>query len=274
MRSTSSRAKARKAASDDEGEPRAEADPQLPALEASTTDAMLADWTQLRDDVLRIIGLDTPSKAAALKAGEGDDDFGFIFDRSRLPDLLAHGNRATPSIAGNLLGGQTGAWDRGIVNAGLELIAGFDAPEVQAAIAERRAQMRQHYAEQGLELVRGGMSRRFESNIVGLLSSGGYDGQNPVHVAADLQRRFGGGEDNWRRLARSEITWAQAEGKLDGYREAGVTEYDYETSEDGRVSRICLDLAALGPYDIDDASSPIPLRDSHPNCRCSVRARV
>lgn len=266
------RTKSTKAAGDDDGEPRAEPDPALPALETSATEDMLGTWTALRDDVLRLLGLTDPTAGKATKSDD-EDQFGFTFDRRLLTDLVARGNRATSSLASELLRGQTGAWDRGIANAGLELIAGFDSPEVQAAIVARRAEMRAHYADQGLSLVRGGMSRRYESNIVGLLSSGAYDGQNPVHVAADLQRRFGGGEDNWVRLARSEVTWAQAEGKLDGYREAGITQYDYETAEDAKVSRICRDLAAAGPYDLNDASSPIPLRDSHPNCRCSVRAR-
>lgn len=266
-----SRSKARKAASDDDGEPRAEADPALPELEAAAIDMMLETWRGLRDATLRALGLSSYAKSGPRKAGE--ELLEFIFDRATLAQLLALEAGAVTSLSGSLLSAQFGAWNRGIANAGLELIAGFDSPEVQAAIAARRAEMRQHYAERGLELVRGGLSRRYEQNIVGLLSSGAYDGQNPVHVAADLQRRFGGGEDNWRRLARSEVTWAQAEGKLDGYREAGVTEYDYKTYEDGKVSQICLELAAAGPYDIDDASSPIPLRDSHPGCRCSVRAR-
>lgn len=245
----------------DRAEPFAEPDPELPRLEAVGIAALVATWTVLADDVLQMLGLHQPLGDA------------FTFDQVLLSPLMARGRSATASLAADLLRAQMGGWDRGADNATIELTSVFDDPRVQAAIRARRGVMQGHYAERGLSLVRGGVAREFDRDIVGLLSSGVYDGQNPVSVAADLRRRFGSGDYNWERLARSEITWAQGEGKLDGYRAAGITHYDYETAGDSRVSSICRQLAAGGPYAIDDADAPRPLRDSHPNCRCSVRAR-
>src|SRR5690606_8606567 len=104
--------------------------------------------------------------------------------------------------------------------------------------------------------------------IVAALASGEFDGQNPVNVARELQRRFDGGDYNWERLARSEIAMAQSDGSLALYEQQGITLVDYSTAEDEAVSTICRELAAAGPYTLDKA--PVPVRDSHPNCRCAI----
>ena len=254
----------RKAETDDsEGEPWAEQDPELPRIEASTVAAMLAAWWLLRDDALRILGLTQPASSDA-----------YSFDQGLLPQLLTRGNGATVEISGNLHQGQTAAWERGIVNAGVEVSADFDDPRVQAAIAGARERMRSAYAQRGLELVRPGIARRYRQPIVGALAAGEFDGQNPVNVAAELRRRFGGGDYNWERLARSEVAMSQSDGKLELLQQQGVATYDYETAGDSRVSRICRELADAGPYRVRAADSPVPVRDSHPNCRCTIRPRV
>ena len=104
------------------------------------------------------------------------------------------------------------------------------------------------------------------------MQAGLYEGQNPRDVARALRERFDGKNADWVRLARSEITQAHALGKLDQYQEMDIELYDYVTAGDGKVSAICRGNAARGPYPV--GKGPLPMRDSHPNCRCTVLARV
>lgn len=104
------------------------------------------------------------------------------------------------------------------------------------------------------------------------LSAGIYNGESVDTVADRLRARFEAHDYDWERLVRSEMAQAQSLGKIDEYRELGVTRYDYITAEDSRVSAICRANAAGGPYEI--GKGPMPMTDSHPNCRCSVGAVI
>lgn len=254
----------RKAADDDEseGEPWAEADPALPRIEGSTIAGMLQAWAGLRLGTLVLLGLDHPT-------GEV-----FTFDQQHLTELISRGQQAQTALTGALARGHAAAWERGIANAGLQVNADFSDALVQQAIQAQRQRIRSAYAQRGLELVRPGVGRTYQQPIVAALSAGEFDGQNPVNVAAALQQRFGNGDYNWERLARSEVAMAQSDGKLDLLRQQGVTEYDYETAGDSRVSRICRELADAGPYKVGDVGAPVPVRDSHPNCRCTLLPRA
>lgn len=248
-----------KAASDDEdgGEPWAEPDPELPLIEAATIAALLLIWHTLRDDVLKLLGL-----------SEGGPAWSFQPDALVQMLMLGEG-RAAPMLAA-LIAGQVQAWDRGIANAGVEVSADFNDARVQAAIGRARDRMRQAWASDGLALVRNGLARTYREKIVAALAAGEFDGLNPETIAMRLRQRFGDGEYNWLRLARSEVAMAQSRGKLDLYQQQGISTVRYRTAEDDRVSAICRHLAEEGPYALADA--PIPVQDSHPNCRCTLQA--
>lgn len=271
------RAKARKAPADDdsEGEPWAESDPQLPLIETETIDGMLAQWRQLRQETLQRLGL----TATAVDA--------FVFDSDLMPELLWLGKQQADAQLPELVAGQLAAWDRGIENADAEITpamledgkaarakAWADDPLVAQAIERLRAEARQTFIRTGLSMVRDGVARTFRTRIVAALASGEFDGQNPVNVARELSRRFDAGDYNWERLARSEIAMAQSDGKLTMMEQQGVRRYDYETAGDGKVSAICLELEAGGPYNVGDPNAPVPVRSSHPGCRCSLRSRA
>lgn len=271
----SARQTGRKSAPEDGGgEPWAEADSNLPKIEASTIAAMVGRWGGVQREVLHALDLDAPGEGA------------FKFDMDLLPALLAEVETLSGDLAEQLLDGSLQAWDRGVANAVPELppakragqvrakdSAFWDDPLFQQAVEKMRAAIREKLIEEGLELVTAGVLRTYQDQIVTALASGEFDGQNPINVARELAARFDAGEYNWERLARSEIAQAQSTGKLDLYREQGVTTYDYETAGDGKVSRICLELEAASPYRLDDLASPLPMRDSHPNCRCTIVAR-
>ena len=250
--------------SDEEGEPWAESDPALPTIEADTQAALLLEWSRLEVDALAALGLSPP----------GDEPFAMHGDQ--VVALLSLGEARIAPMAADLLEGQLDAWDRGVRNAAADLppvksAKGLlDEPAVAEAVARMRERVRAELARTGLQLVRDGIARTYRDRIVAALSSGEFDGWNPVNVAEELQRRFDGGDYNWERLARSEIAMAQSDGKLDLYHEQVITLVDYVTVGDSLVSPVCRELADAGPYTLDKA--PVPVRDSHPNCRCTLLA--
>ena len=245
-------------AADDEGENWAEDAARLSLIEALASAGLLRYWRVLSQRLLRLLGLD------AARDGE------FRFDPNVLATAVAAGESTTIAAAGRLHEAQVSAWRRGVANAMVDLVI-TDADEAIArAIAAALARQRTHYRERGLTLVRGGVLRHYHRPILAALAAGEFDGQNPINVAHQLRQRFELGNYNWRRLARSEIAWAQVEGKRELMRLQGIERYDYVTADDDRVSAICRRLEAAGPYLVANDSSPLPMRDSHPNCRCTI----
>lgn len=244
-----------------DGEGWAEDDPQLPRIEQRATVGLLALWSGLMADCLNTLGLAEAGKAMKAEVPS------FAFNAARhLSELLRLEElfvQAAGSDRGPLVRAAFAAWVRGLENAATEL-------DVDAIIEDARRTYRAQIEARGLQMVRTVTARVLRDDIIERLKSGEYDGMNPVDVARKLRQRFGAHDYDWLRLARSETAMAQADGKLVQYRDAGITHVDYLTAQDGRVSRICRDLAAAGPYLI--ANAPVPVRDSHPNCRCSLVA--
>lgn len=245
------------------GESWAESDAALPRIEADTAAALISQWHALRDEV---VALAVPDRAA----------LAWSFDLALLPMLLSRGDAAVPRLTAALFAGQMAAWERGIDNAYQDQpsksagakAAWADDPDIVAVIEQMRATAQRYMRERGLVFVDGGLDRTLREQVIAELASGAYDGLNALAVAERLEQRFGAGEYNWERLARSEVAQAQVDGKLDLYAEEGLEEYDFWAAPDG--CSLCLRLAAEGPYLIADPDAPRPVRDSHPNCRCSV----
>jgi SPP1 gp7 family putative phage head morphogenesis protein len=77
-------------------------------------------------------------------------------------------------------------------------------------------------------------------------------------------------------IARTEIVRSHNAGQVRTLVEAGIEEYDYLTAGDERVSPVCSEYGRGGPYKVSLAGSwnnPLPVQNSHPNCRCTVVAR-
>lgn len=245
------------------GETWAEDDPALPVLESRAIGYIVGRWRRLREEVIDLLGL-SPGKCLR-KAVVGDR---FAFTGADLVEIISRGERFSAEAAGPngpLIRAFLAAWARGWDNAGAELDL---ADESARALEAVRASI----ARRGLELVRNGTVRTLRDGIVAELTSGALDGMNPINVARHLRQRFAAGEYNWERLARTEIAMAQADGKLDHYRSAGIEQVDYVTAGDDRVSDICRSLEAASPYAV--GSAPVPGRDSHPLCRCTLVARA
>jgi SPP1 gp7 family putative phage head morphogenesis protein len=245
------------------GEPWAEPDKHLPRIEKAQTRGAVARWWDFATEALGSIGFQV---AGSRVTPDDPTAEAWAFDHGQYATLLALGARFTRENEGDeapVLKATWEAWTRGWINAAGEL----DADTAIASVEERvRAELR----ARGGELVRSAVGRAYRSRVIDELVGGAYDGMNPTAVAAALEQKFLAGEYDWERLVRSEMAIAQSRGKRELYRANGYDLYDYTTAGDDLVSEICQELAANGPYQVGSDSAPIPVVDSHPNCRCSI----
>ncbi len=260
---------AKAAGDDDEGEPWAQDGDALSRIERAGIRGQLALWRELAADALELIGFSVVRGHVQPRDPAAD---AWAFDHNQTAALGAAGDRfVNRSLADDapIPAAVADAFDRGLVNAAAEL-----GLSVDGAIAEQFAQMRDQLRSRGGELIRSATGRAYRDRVIGELSSGAYDGMNPTAVAKLLEDKFGAGDYDWERLTRSEMAIAQSRGKEEQFKANGTELYDYTTAGDDRVSEICQELAERGPYPVGGAGSPIPVVDSHPNCRCSITPHV
>lgn len=231
----------------------------LMRLESAATRGLQTAWADLADNLIEVLEL---NKAKAAKAPEPV----FIFDQAMLgllTDLQEHFVASAGAEDAALAKSIYNAWLRGVDNGSNEL----GADEVEAAVREH---MRSAMATVGMEQVKDTTIRAFEEDIVKQLAQGAYDGQNNLDVARALKARFDIHDYDWERLARSEIATAQGKGKIAQYAAHGLAEYDWIRA--GGACPICVGLEQGSPYPVPHG--PLPSKDSHPNCRCTVGAVI
>lgn len=73
-------------------------------------------------------------------------------------------------------------------------------------------------------------------------------------------------------IARSEIIKVSTEGTKQSMKEAGIERYLWLTARDNRVCLICQNMEKGNSYSFEDG--PMPVKDSHPNCRCTIVAEI
>jgi SPP1 gp7 family putative phage head morphogenesis protein len=83
-----------------------------------------------------------------------------------------------------------------------------------------------------------------------------------------LKKLFGSQNSNWNRLARTEMTMAAEQAKRDEWQAWGEKEAEFMPAPDGCA--ICQALRGIYPI----RTVPIPGRNTHPHCRCSIRPVV
>jgi len=238
-------------------------DEQLIAQADTTTASIQDDWQKLADDLLQLLKL--PSAAEVAKAS--DNLFVFTAD-TLLGDIEALAENFIQSIGGEdsaLAKMLVDSWISGRLNGGREIDVEF---QINQLLDDEYNQV----ISDGLDQVRSTFKRTFRDSIIKDLSDGVYDGQDTRIVAEQLLNKFGGALYDWERLVNSELSQSNALAKLAQYGDMDVEQYDYLTAKDSKVSAICRKHAKDGPYTI--GSGPIPMRDSHPSCRCSVAARL
>ncbi len=72
-------------------------------------------------------------------------------------------------------------------------------------------------------------------------------------------------------IARTEIVKAHNTGLINTMKEAGVKKYRWVATNDRRTCPICKSLDGK-VFRVDDPNAPLPVRDTHPNCRCTIVA--
>jgi len=110
--------------------------------------------------------------------------------------------------------------------------------------------------------------RAFVDDIIDVLASSIYAGKNPDTVARALEKRFDVHDYDWRRLARTEFTSANAQGKLQSYIRNGFLQYNWVTAPG--ACAICEGIKAAGPYMV--GAGPMPGDHGCSSCRCSIHA--
>lgn len=241
----------------------------LTRLERKVERALLSAWDQLYDDVIAVLdrGFNKNLSKLDLKANESPV---FVFDAAIiLQDLKALQDDFIGSMGaedGVLHESLVEAWERGIANAMSEdVINGLDLVTELTRVTISR-QLQQH----GMQLVRDDTVRAFGNDVLLDLEHGAYNGLNPKEVASKLRKRFDAHDYDWQRLARSEIADAQASGKLAEYSAQNINKYNWVRA--GGACTICIGLEKGSPYQV--GAGPRPMRDSHPNCRCTVTAYI
>lgn len=73
------------------------------------------------------------------------------------------------------------------------------------------------------------------------------------------------------RIARSEMIKASAKGTQQSFVELGVDSVVWLATEDSRTCQTCLDLHMS---EWSTKRAPLPVQDSHPNCRCTLVADI
>lgn len=116
------------------------------------------------------------------------------------------------------------------------------------------------------------LSAEITRKIYQVLKQGFENGESVVATKKALVESVGALTNNRASMiARSEFIKASAMGTRQAMREAGIKRIAWLTARDSKVCPICQKLDGQ-TYPIDEA--PIPVKDTHPNCRCCVIARL
>ena len=93
-------------------------------------------------------------------------------------------------------------------------------------------------------------------------------GYNPKKIAEELRKTIDKGRYNAERLIRTEQARVQGQSQIEAYKAQNITMFDLIVEPDGCKS--CHEVAARGPYLVEDAVVGVNVEPIHPNCRCST----
>lgn len=111
---------------------------------------------------------------------------------------------------------------------------------------------------------------RLAKEVRGLVADELAAGRAPAHVASAIMARFEATRVDAERIARSEAVYAWNRGAQEGMRQAGVQQYQwvaFPDADEGSEDKVCADLdGQVFPV----LGGPLPVQDTHPNCRCAT----
>ena len=244
--------------------------PALDKVEADYEAELKYDWNEFKQKVFGIlnIGNKTPTN---LPLGKGEtkegvkDSESFSFTEEQLAaikkalkDYLGSYTPDDPDSPIRWYYGQ--AYSLGLIRA-VQMLS-KDRPILDIL---KNKEIFTELAQNGFNLLKDSATQSIINDIIPAMEAHMTAGSNPIEVAGKLEKLFGDQNSDWERLARSEMSMAAENAKLDEWAEWKVEKVEFAPAPD--ACAICLSLA--GEYPIRDC--PIPVEDTHPRCRCSIK---
>lgn len=233
--------------------------PELDQLEDDYEQRLKDDWQELHERVKGILGLGVP----AADKGVTRDSFTFSVEERAavLAALKQWLGRYRPENENSPLTWYYGqAYSLGLVQAAH--LVGKDRPILDLI---KNREIYETLRQDGFDLVKNNATRRLKEKILAEMEAHAIAGSNPVQVAARLEKLFGAGNSDWKRLARSEMSLAAERAKLQEWQAWDVAMVEFTPAPD--ACPLCMSLR--GDYPIEKA--PVPVADTHPRCRCANR---
>ncbi len=126
-----------------------------------------------------------------------------------------------------------------------------------------------------------GVSQAQSKKVNQIIADGLEKGQDPQKISQQIHSSIRSiSSKRAMRISRTEVVKSHVLGQVQTMKEAEIEEYNYITSNDSKVSKIC--RHNQGPkgrekiYQVQYAgtpNNPLPVLNSHPNCRCTVVIR-
>jgi hypothetical protein len=257
--------------------------PKLDKLEDDYLNELIYEWKQLKERVALILKLNDikgsrgqgfkdssalgPSNPRPLESSKDDIPPGLeAFDFSpeqramilqAFKDWLASMNVTDADSSVAWYYGQ--AYSLGLIEAATSL--GKERPILDLI---KSKEIFDKLCADGFKLLKDSATDAIMKDILPAIDAHVIAGSNPVQIAAVLDKLFGDQNSDWERLARSELTMATEEAKLDEWEAWDVKEVEFIASPDS--CPICEAVAGVYPI----GQCPMPVRDTHPRCRCSI----
>lgn len=233
--------------------------PQVDALEDGYETRLKDDWQALREQTRLVLGFGLPKGAKA----PDDETFTFSLEqRARILKALAD------FVEGYALDNPDSPvtwYYRQAFSLGMVQAANMVGEERPAIDLIRNSETLAKLEAEGFAMVKNNATKAIQDKILAEMEAHVLAGSNPLEVAARLEKLFDQQNSSWERLARSEMSLAAETAKLEQWASYGLEQVEFAPAPD--ACPICVALA--GDYAID--AVPLPVRDTHPRCRCSTR---
>ena len=183
--------------------------------------------------------------------------------------LLMEGATTKATIDDSLREHLAGAAKEGFTRQMFEIQKGagvgwaFDLPNTRQADALVRRVYKTQYTEN--------LTQDQTDELMQKITAGIISGKSEKDIAKDIHE--GDPEEIWKakRLVRTELTAAAAEGELEAMKETGLEYYRFYATLDERTCPVCGEKD-LQQYVISEAQEGVNKPPMHPNCRCVVQA--
>lgn len=230
--------------------------PELDQVETDYENALKARWDELAQKCLAIL------KLGPMPKGVDGETFTFSAEeRARIMDEMKEFIGEFEITDGSPLRWYYGqSYSMGLIQAAR--LVGKERPILDII---KNREIYDELVKNGFELLKDNATRAITARIIPEMQAHVLAGSNPLAVAERLKRLFGDKNSDWERLARTEMSTAAEQAKLDEWREWKVKKVEFVPAPD--ACGIC--KALKGEYEIKKC--PVAGRDTHPRCRCSTR---